>query len=134
MDNARATLPGKDRRAERGTEIDVTGSYNQVFLSRKRTGARTSLIVDPPNGRIPPLTPEAQKAAAAERKFLLELLRATETCKSQRPQCEGAKYDSTPSPRRAELPPATMRREPVAGLNATIATMDRRMARCRIAA
>ena len=47
LDNARATLPGKDRRAERGTEIDVTGSYNQVFLSRKRTGARTSLIVDP---------------------------------------------------------------------------------------
>ena len=26
---------------------------------------RTSLIVDPPNGRIPPLTPEAQKRAAA---------------------------------------------------------------------
>ena len=32
-----------------------------VFLSVKHTGARTSLIVDPPNGRIPPLTPEAQK-------------------------------------------------------------------------
>ena len=46
-------LPGKDKRAERGTEIDVTGSYNQVFLSRKRTGARTSLVIDPPNGQIP---------------------------------------------------------------------------------
>src|SRR5262245_30878371 len=26
LDNARIALPGKDRRAERGTEIDVTGS------------------------------------------------------------------------------------------------------------
>jgi hypothetical protein len=33
LDNAQTALPGKDRRAERGTEIDVTGSYNQVFLS-----------------------------------------------------------------------------------------------------
>ena len=40
LDKARMALPGKDKRAERGTEIDVTGSYNQVFLSRKRTGAR----------------------------------------------------------------------------------------------
>ena len=94
-----------DVRPKHGTEADVAGADNSVGIHRKRTGARTSLIVDPPNGRIPPLTPEAQKAAAAEREFLLELLRATETCKSQRPQCEGAKYDSTPSPRRAELPP-----------------------------
>ena len=56
LDKARVALPGKDKRAERGTEIDVTGSYNQVFLSRKRTGARTSLVIDPPNGQIPPLT------------------------------------------------------------------------------
>jgi hypothetical protein len=53
LDKARVALPGKDKRAERGTEIDVTGSYNQVFLSRKRTGARTSLVIDPPNGQIP---------------------------------------------------------------------------------
>ncbi len=30
---------------------------------------RTSLVVDPPDGRIPPLTPEAQKARAALRKI-----------------------------------------------------------------
>src|SRR5579864_3442885 len=30
---------------------------------------RTSLIVDPPDGRIPPLTPEAQKARASMRKI-----------------------------------------------------------------
>src|ERR1700704_4208174 len=61
LDRARAELLGRDRRAERGTERDVSGSYNNVFVSFKRVGTRTSLIVDPPNGRIPPLTAEAQK-------------------------------------------------------------------------
>jgi hypothetical protein len=35
--------------------------WDQVHLANRRT----SLIVNPPNGRIPPLTPEAQKRAAA---------------------------------------------------------------------
>src|ERR1700674_4587377 len=105
LDIQRAALAGKDRRAERGTELDVTGSYNDVFISRKRTGARTSRIVDPPNGRIPPLMPEAQKTAAGEREFRLALMQATETCKIQYITCKGGKYDPTPSPRRAELPP-----------------------------
>jgi hypothetical protein len=105
LDKARVALPGKDKRAERGTEIDVTGSYNQVFLSRKRTGARTSLVIDPPNGQIPPLTSEAQKMAAAEREYRLALMQATETCKIGYPTCSGGKYDPTPSPRRAEPPP-----------------------------
>ena len=105
LDSARTGLPGKDRRAARGTEIDVTGSYNQVFLSRKRTGARTSLIVDPHDGRLPPLTPEAQKMAAAEREYRLALMQATDTCKIKYPTCSGGKYDPTPSPRRAEPPP-----------------------------
>ena len=70
LDVQRAALPGKDRRAERGTEFDVSGSYNDVFKSHRRTGARTSMIVDPPNGRIPPLTLEAQKNNAMEREFV----------------------------------------------------------------
>src|SRR2546430_4755890 len=41
-------------RAERGTERDVAGAYNQVFMSIKKTGRRTSLIVDPPDGKTPP--------------------------------------------------------------------------------
>jgi hypothetical protein len=105
LDKARTALPGKDRRADRGTEIDVTGSYNQVFLSRKRTGARTSLVVDPPDGRLPPLTPNAQRTAASEREYRLALMQATETCKIKYPTCSGGKYDPTPSPRRAEPPP-----------------------------
>jgi hypothetical protein len=104
LDRARSELLGRDRRAERGTERDVSGSYNNVFVSFKRVGARTSLIVDPANGRIPPLTPEAQKTAAAEREFRLALLQSTETCKNKEAACSGGKYDPTPSPRRAELP------------------------------
>jgi hypothetical protein len=105
LDLQRAALPGKDRRAERGTEIDVAGSYNDVFKSHRRTGARTSLIVDPPNGRIPPLTVEAQKINAVDREFRLALMQATETCRIKYVTCNGGKYDPTPSPRRAEPPP-----------------------------
>ena len=50
------------RRYERGSEQDVGGAYaTNIFLSHKPTGRRTSLIIDPPDGRIPPLTPEATK-------------------------------------------------------------------------
>jgi len=105
LDRTRSEILGRERRAERGTERDVSGSYNNVFVSFKRTGARTSLIVDPRNGRIPPLTPEAQKLAGAEREFRLALLQSTETCKNKEAACNGGKYDPAPSPRFAELFP-----------------------------
>jgi hypothetical protein len=108
LDEARTAVLAKadaGSRAEHGTARDVAGAYNSQFVSFKRTGARTSLIVDPPDGRTPPLTPEAQKIAAAEREFRLALLLATDTCKEKSPVCSGGKYDPTPSPRFAELPP-----------------------------
>src|SRR5580700_3867283 len=104
LDKERAALLGRDKRVERGTELDVAGAYNSVFMMMKHTGTRTSLIVDPPNGRIPPLTPEAQQRAAAEKEFRLALLQATETCKNESVACNGGKYDPTPSPRYSELP------------------------------
>src|SRR5713101_2351071 len=61
FDIQRSTLRGRDARGERGSELDVAGAYNAVWGGRKRTGARTSMIVDPPDGRIPPLTAEAEK-------------------------------------------------------------------------
>src|SRR5262249_42562391 len=82
LDAARAAILDEDRRLERGSERDVAGAYNAVFLSVKRIGVRTSKIVDPPDGRIPPLTPEAANAAAADREFHLALLQSTETCKN----------------------------------------------------
>src|SRR5260370_16861228 len=64
------------------------------------------MIVDPPDGKIPPQTPEAQKLAAADREFQLALMQATETCKKQdAPTCAGGKYDPKPSPRWEELSP-----------------------------
>ena len=105
LDKERSELLGGNKREERGSESDVAGAYNGVFLSVKHTGARTSLIVDPPNGRIPAPTPQAQKIAAAEREFRLALLQSTETCKNKEAACNGGKYDPRPSPRRAELPP-----------------------------
>ncbi len=102
LDKERSSLLGRNKRVERGTELDVAGAYSAVFMSIKRTGARTSLVVDPPNGRIPALTPAAQKIAAADQEFRLALLQATETCKTNSIACSGGKYDPTPSPRRAE--------------------------------
>jgi hypothetical protein len=87
-------------------ERDINGAYNAAtFFTTKRTGARTSKIVDPPNGRIPALTAEAQKTATAERDFRLALLQSTDTCKKMLPGCAGGKFDPAPSPRIAEAPP-----------------------------
>ena len=106
IDKERSELYGNERPAARGTELNVARAYNHaVFMSNKRVGARTSLVVDPPNGRIPPLTPEARKVAAADREFRLALLQSTETCKSKSTRCGGGKYDPSPSPRHADLPP-----------------------------
>jgi hypothetical protein len=59
-------LTNVDRRAQVGTETDVALAYNDAWYDRGTKTVRTlrtSLIVDPPDGRIPALTPEAQKKA-----------------------------------------------------------------------
>ena len=43
-----------------------TGNYNSFWLVERELDARTSLIVDPPDGRLPPMT-EAAMAGFAER-------------------------------------------------------------------
>jgi hypothetical protein len=43
-----------------------TGDYNQFWLVDREFENRTSLVFDPPDGRIPPRTPEAQARVAAE--------------------------------------------------------------------
>ena len=88
-----------DRRGQRGSERDVAGAYSNVFLSFKHISRRTSLIVDPPNGRRPPLTDEAQARATADREFRLALLRSTDTCRNGLAACAGGEYDPTPSVR-----------------------------------
>jgi len=63
----------RDRR-DGGAELDVNRAYNDHWMDSRRlkitADHRTSLIVDPPNGRIPPLVPlpaerEQRKAARA---------------------------------------------------------------------
>ena len=60
----------RDRR-DGGAQVDVNRAYNEHWMDARRlkitADRRTSLIVDPPDGRIPPqvpLSPERQKARA----------------------------------------------------------------------
>jgi hypothetical protein len=51
------------------------GTYNDFWWdrdSKRALNLRTSLIVEPPDGKVPPLTPEAQKKVQAERAYSKE--------------------------------------------------------------
>ena len=65
IEGARGQERGRDVRAKKGTEADVEGAYNNIFstaLDAKYVRTkRSSLIVDPPDGRIPARTPEGEK-------------------------------------------------------------------------
>jgi hypothetical protein len=61
-----------DRR-DGGAQVDVGRSYNEFWRDRGNNviaDRRTSLIIDPPDGRVPPLTPEAQKRVEAARAYM----------------------------------------------------------------
>jgi hypothetical protein len=92
-------------RAERGSVADVAGAYDGVFVSVRPTGRRTSLVVDPPDGRIPPLTPEVQQRRAAMRQYALALKQHTTTCRNKEGDCADGKY-GPPSRRLEERPPS----------------------------
>ena len=53
-----------DRR-DGGAEVDVGRSYNELWRERGKLLLRTSLIIDPADGRLPPLTEEGKRQAAA---------------------------------------------------------------------
>ena len=65
------------RRTQAGQSVDrgedgALGAYNDFWLDRGTTtigSRRTSLIVDPPNGRMPSLTPQAEQRATARRAY-----------------------------------------------------------------
>jgi len=56
-----------DRR-DGGAEADLARAYNEVWYGRKPvSNKRTSLVIDPQDGRVPPLTAEGQRIAAQTR-------------------------------------------------------------------
>jgi hypothetical protein len=62
----RTALQSNRDRRDGPADADVTRAYNEAWWDRGSTvvpSLRTSLIVDPPTGRLPALTPAAQEAA-----------------------------------------------------------------------
>jgi hypothetical protein len=59
-----------DEGRSKGTRGDVERAYNDFWWDRgtKVTTPRTSLVIDPPDGRVPELTEEAKKRAGDEGK------------------------------------------------------------------
>jgi hypothetical protein len=58
----------RDRRDGSGTNADVNRDHNEFWDEKRPTilmTRRTSLIIDPPDGHVPPLTPEARRREAA---------------------------------------------------------------------
>jgi hypothetical protein len=108
-DDARTGNVGRNLRVERGSQRDVAGAYNAVYTSAKPAGPRTSLVVDPPSGRIPAKTAAAQNQDDIKRAWILMLLRNTETCKPgtgtrNERACRGGEY-GPPSSTRFDVTP-----------------------------
>ena len=64
-----AARRASDNELDDRAPADIVGNYNQFWFDRGTTVVgtrRTSLVTDPPDGRIPALTPEAEKKQAAE--------------------------------------------------------------------
>ena len=104
LDQARTGDTGRDRRGPPGSPQDVSGAYNAVYTSVKPAGPRTSLVVDPPNGRIPPFTRAAQAEQALRRDWRTMLMRNTPTCEQGAAACEGGEFGAV-SPRRFDVAP-----------------------------
>ena len=89
---------------DEGRRDPVGNNYSGLFTSAKPTARRTSLVVDPPNGRIPALTPQAEERNRLGQEFRMALLQHTETCRRQLIGCDGWPY-GPPSTRLDEAAP-----------------------------
>ena len=66
LEQANLVNNNQDRRDGAGTDADVARAYNDFWWDRgtKVVSTRqTSLVVDPPDGRVPALTAEGQRRA-----------------------------------------------------------------------
>jgi hypothetical protein len=66
----RAQERSGDESRNRGSRQDVERAYNDFWWDpgTKVTTMRTSMVIDPPDGRVPPLTDEARRRQAEESK------------------------------------------------------------------
>ena len=62
-DKQKGLSVGRNARSANSAQ-DVDGAYNAVFNSVLKTGKRTSMIIDPPDGKIPPTVAAAPAAGA----------------------------------------------------------------------
>ena len=112
-------------RSEPGSEQDVGGAYDaSIFLTHKHLGRRTSLIIDPPDGQLPPVAADLQRRREEVNEYQFALLQSTDACKTSRPGCPPP---GPTSPRREETPPHFMTRS----INRAYGPEDRSMSeRC----
>ena len=71
-----AALEGRTKFSSADTQ---TGNYDQTWLSDRMWDNRTSLIIDPPDGRIPPLAPGGCRT------------RTCTSCRATRPWSRGSR-------------------------------------------
>jgi hypothetical protein len=57
------------KEAKEFTSTDKTGNYNHFWIVDREFDNRTALITDPPDGRIPELTPQAKQRQAADAEY-----------------------------------------------------------------
>ena len=103
-ERANGSVFGNHVRAERGSEADVAGAYNAVFTSQRPTGRRTGMVIDPPDGKVPPLTPEARARQTELFEYQAALLQNTVVCRDGLDGCIGGTYGPR-SPLRDQQPP-----------------------------
>ena len=109
-ERAEGSVFGNHVRAERGSEADVAGAYNAVYTSQRPTGRRTGMVIDPPDGKVPPFTSEARARLAEIGAYNMALLQHTVVCRDGLDGCQaffnGPSGQYGPrSPLREEQPP-----------------------------
>ncbi len=87
LELAKRAAESEGEQTEPGTILDVHYDFTQFGLDRSQGGfalnLRTSMIVDPPGGRIPPMTAEGQKRAAARAEARKRMGAATDAVQNQ---------------------------------------------------
>ena len=103
LDKARAAYPTFSVRSQPvGSEQDVAGAYGDDYQSIRRTGRRTSMIVDPPDGRLPPLTRKRRRGIVKPTNFGRPCCKRRPCAKAEQRRSRTAPGSSSPGqPHRA---------------------------------